>query len=1369
MTTMKMIGGFRVLQELQVGSGSQGTVYKAVCETAREGIAAVGDVVALKVMAVQDEGQTLWRRLEHRTRELMQLDHPNIVRYKGCFVEAGPFADIHVVVQEFLEGETLKDCLSTHPGGLDVDRGIAILKAALDGLIYTSGRGIVHRDIKPGNIFLCSDGGVKLIDFEIARQEGGTATTATGNIRGSFDYMAPDFINATFHGDIQSDVFSMGVVMHEVLTGKTPYQRFNSDQKQANFAFLSRWSHSSDGASPIHISSRVRRLLANADGVLAKALAQDRAARYPDFSSFRQDIRTIRYRDLRNGETTYRILQYIGKGGFGEVFKARLQQTNELVAIKHLLKAAYAERFMREAKIMRKLHDPCFVQFMDFFISERAGGKDAFLVMAFLDGMPGNSLRDAIRNVSSEPGKVLPKIDVLCAFRRYAHGLHVMHAQGIFHRDIKPSNLYYPPNAPTRAAIMDLGIARDVNGTATTGQVPGTLDYMPPEVVLSDSRGDSGMDIYALGLCLYEALTGKMGYPRLPSGTAAYTAFFARARDNKPPVFDAQPVAGDSRLLELLLEMTCPDAAKRIKDASVVVERLDALILDAGGTPGMQSPEKDEATQATTIATTPFTVGTISSSASGMRRVSPSRKKPMLAAGLLLLLAAGIGGVFAYRKMTNRVPEVPISTSPESAEMTTPAGIDVLKPVGYVRFQLKDGFTCQFQEKEVVSTDPVLLPTGNYECVYYNQEVDGKGNRRYAPEHVNFSIATNSIARVGVPSMWRETPEFLAQKKAESEIENAKKVADLAKKEEQQAELERKKAEAAAAEAAAEIKRIKEEAARMKAEAERLKKEAEEERRLIELQRLSSMSNATERAVLEKKLEQEREEAKKKAMAEQLAREAREREWRAKAAVDATNRFWKLVLQLEPVASRRERLLDAEAIYRTTVTSNLLETAASGQLFDELVARRGWVVGRISNTCSDPIEVDGRRIAAASSELFVLTNGLPQRWEAHRAGYETLSLTRQFDGKEVSLDSGAFVKSSLSVSVPKLSAGTVCIVDGEERTGAFRRKPGQTVTYAYRRHGYTYRGTTSYLVTERTEQQLPAPKDSDWEILPVQVWVPRMMAGVSCWVDGREVPGGGTVTNIPGRSMSCTYRRKGYKEVQKTYVVMMANYQELPAPRFDEWKPMTVVVAVPQLLAGVTCNVDGNAVSGREVALYPGRHTCKYVRPDYQPQQVEFLVKDGDRVTIPSPGEWVASDALRGLEAAEVAAKKGDWGGVERLLRQADVTASTNVERKQKLVKMLGTRANVSKTVEQAEIYYSDESWKHVVRCFAEARSTGYVLSANDLSMVDESYSNERARIKTIRERVLREMSIGKSPSYDLSKLDEEESQLHEWYNAIKK
>ena len=622
----KTIGGFRILQEIQAGSGSQGTVYKAVCEDEVKGIAAKGTVVALKVMAVQDEDKSQWRKLEKRTRELAELKHPNVVRYYGCFSEPGLFNDVHVVVQEFLQGDTLKARLARFPLGLDVDEALRIASASLSGLIYTAGRGIVHRDIKPGNIFLCDNGDVKLIDFEIAKQAGGTTTSSAGNIRGSFDYMAPDFTDAEFHGDVKSDVFSMGVVLHELLTGKTPYQRLEGDDKQANFAFLSRWAHAlKDGQSPIHVSSRIKRLLAHTEEVFAKSLAPRREDRYPDFESFLEGLKAIRFRNLRNGAITYQMLQFIGKGGFGEVFKARIRQTGQLVAIKHLLKSNYAKRFYREAKIMKKLRDPAFVQFVDFFLMDIGTSQEAFLAMAFLDGMPGSSLRDAIKASAETP---LEPRDVFVAFERYARGLRVMHTSGIFHRDIKPSNLYYPAGHPERAAIMDLGIARDINGTATSGQVPGTLDYMPPEVVVSDSRGDGGMDVYALGLCLYEALTGSMGYPRLPSGSAAMSAFFERAKSKKPPTFDSPKLAGDEEILSLLAEMTNPDASKRIKDVSIVEQRLGKIVRDRYGNeppPPPEpppEPEKEEEgfaddAEAPTVALDPETRGTVATQAAG--------------------------------------------------------------------------------------------------------------------------------------------------------------------------------------------------------------------------------------------------------------------------------------------------------------------------------------------------------------------------------------------------------------------------------------------------------------------------------------------------------------------------------------------------------------------------------------------------------------------------------------------------------------------------------------------------------------------------------------------------------------------------------
>lgn len=566
------LGGFLLLNHLKGGEGSQGRVYRARCvEECVPGVA-VGDIVAIKSMSAKDDAA--FEKLKKRTEQLTAINHSNVVKYFGCFTAIGPFSSDNVVVMELLEGESLKERLLRNPGGLDVDEALKIVLDALSGLAAAEEAEIVHRDIKPGNIFICRDGTVKLIDFEIAINAGEAVSTNSRRV-GTYDYMAPEFSDSLFTGDATSDVFSMGVVLHEALTGVTPYAAVKEKGEQADFAFLSRWSQRLEGLCAIHVKSKVRKLLMHADAVIRKAVAEDRDERYMNAREFTEGLKTIRYMQLRNGNSIYRLVQLIGKGGFGEVFKARVKGSDKCVAVKHMLKSSYGERFRREARVMRELDDPSFVRFYDYFEIAKTDGYESFLVMDYLPGMPGASLRDAIKKRN---GAGLPFEDVVKAFGVYAQGLALMHRKRIYHRDIKPSNLYYPDGKPLNATIMDLGIARDVNGTLTGGQVPGTLDYMPPEVILPGNRGDEAMDIYALGLCLYEAVSGKTGYPRLPSGPDAIEVFYARARSGVPPNFEDVLVTSNPALLALLKDMTKLDPMRRLRDANEVLSRLKALL-----------------------------------------------------------------------------------------------------------------------------------------------------------------------------------------------------------------------------------------------------------------------------------------------------------------------------------------------------------------------------------------------------------------------------------------------------------------------------------------------------------------------------------------------------------------------------------------------------------------------------------------------------------------------------------------------------------------------------------------------------------------------------------------------------------------------
>lgn len=583
---MAAIGGFRILEEIH--SGGQGKLFKAVCETPPFDGIETGMVVALKVMpVVHDEGGRRWTRLQERTDTLVKLSHPNVVKYYGCFREKSAVSEIYVVVMECLEGETLKDRLVRNPDGLDVDEALRIAKLAIEGLVCTSEAGIIHRDVKPGSIFLCKDGGAKLIDFEESYViDGSTVTDTAGNICGTFDYMAPEWTNSEFYGDVKSDVFSMGVVLHEILCGKKPYKPLGAtDSRQSHLAFLDRWAHppSSEEESPIQVDPVIRRIIAHAEEVFEKALAPNRDYRYPDFASFLSGTGKVLFRCCRNGALAYKLLQYIGKSGSGEVFKARSVSTGRVVAVRHMLRPG--EKFAVFAQIIQSLHDPTIVRVYESFTMSSGYGDHKLVVMEYLTGNPDRSLRDAIqRALKSESGH-LPMINVLQAFKCYAHGLQILHEKfGCQNQNnIRPSALYYNAVKPDGSAIMDFNWPQADYATfsATFSHdwcIRSQLPYIAPEAVVTGCRGNASMDIYALGLSLYEALTGKTAYPPLPPGMDAFRVLCERAKKHVSPTFDSPVVTERPALLSLVKDMTNIDPENRIRDAAEVERRIMELV-----------------------------------------------------------------------------------------------------------------------------------------------------------------------------------------------------------------------------------------------------------------------------------------------------------------------------------------------------------------------------------------------------------------------------------------------------------------------------------------------------------------------------------------------------------------------------------------------------------------------------------------------------------------------------------------------------------------------------------------------------------------------------------------------------------------------
>jgi serine/threonine-protein kinase len=213
-TSAQMIGTVlsgRYRLEAKLGSGGMSTVYLARDET-------LDRPVAVKVMHREmSEQPDQLERFRQEARAVAKLSHPNVV----SVIDAGEDGGYPYIVFEYVEGETLKQRIS-RIGALDTQEAIAYAIEVARGLTVAHARQMVHRDIKPQNILIDHEGRAKLTDFGISRQLEQDGMTATGRVLGTTDYVAPE--QAMGQGaDQRSDIYSLGVVLYEMLVGQVPF------------------------------------------------------------------------------------------------------------------------------------------------------------------------------------------------------------------------------------------------------------------------------------------------------------------------------------------------------------------------------------------------------------------------------------------------------------------------------------------------------------------------------------------------------------------------------------------------------------------------------------------------------------------------------------------------------------------------------------------------------------------------------------------------------------------------------------------------------------------------------------------------------------------------------------------------------------------------------------------------------------------------------------------------------------------------------------------------------------------------------------------------------------------------------------------
>lgn len=211
MSEQTTIGRYRITAEL--GRGGMGVVYKAWEESLQRYVAIkmLGDALA--------HDDALVERFLREARAVADLSHPNVVQVFTVDTHEGrPY-----FAMEYVEGESLKDLIHTSRR-IDPRRAARIVREAASGLDAAHAKGVIHRDVKPDNIMLTKYGGVKVVDFGIARTaDAESRLTGTGMMVGTPNYLCPEVCLGQ-EVDGRSDLFSLGVVLYEMLAGTTPFQ-----------------------------------------------------------------------------------------------------------------------------------------------------------------------------------------------------------------------------------------------------------------------------------------------------------------------------------------------------------------------------------------------------------------------------------------------------------------------------------------------------------------------------------------------------------------------------------------------------------------------------------------------------------------------------------------------------------------------------------------------------------------------------------------------------------------------------------------------------------------------------------------------------------------------------------------------------------------------------------------------------------------------------------------------------------------------------------------------------------------------------------------------------------------------------------------
>lgn len=513
----QLLSRYEVLGTL--GQGGMGEVLKARDLQLKR-------VVAIKrLLPGSLGGEEARARFLREARLAAQLNHPNIATIYDIFDSDGEA----FIVMEYVEGDTIRERVARGPLPLGqvVDLGAQIASA----LATAHKHNVIHRDIKSENIKVTPDGHVKVLDFGLAKrvhtvdptieetvQAESVWITQQGFAAGTPGYTAPEQWKGG-QVDGRADIFSFGVVLYEMITGRAPFPGQSVIERITATMNVD--------PEPVTNYASVPNQL---EHVVRKALAKDPNRRYQSMTELLQELERLKQQPASSGEQAtvmveagptilagrYRVLKELGEGGMGKVYQAKDLKLDRTVAIKELRQGILADekaraRFLREASLLAQLNHRNIATVHDII----EDGHQVYIIMEYIEG---ERLLDKIKRGP------LPAEEAYQYALEVAEALAEAHRRRIIHRDIKSANIMITTGG--HAKVLDFGLAKQIASaqaldTGLTETVAaeltgtrvtfGTPKYMSPEQRLT-ADVDERSDIFSYGVVLCEMWVGEFTF-----------------------------------------------------------------------------------------------------------------------------------------------------------------------------------------------------------------------------------------------------------------------------------------------------------------------------------------------------------------------------------------------------------------------------------------------------------------------------------------------------------------------------------------------------------------------------------------------------------------------------------------------------------------------------------------------------------------------------------------------------------------------------------------------------------------------------------------------------------------------------------------